>query len=259
MELVPKVYFLPLDQIRPDPDQPRKEFDAQSIKDLAGSLKEHGQLTPINVRPGENGTYIIVAGERRWRAAPLAGLETLMCLVDTQERTGANVRVLALVENCQREDLKPMELAHAYRAAMEEGKWTGKELAKQLSKSPALVAMTLALLDLPEDLQAKVADGSLSAAAAYELSKLHNEREQREAAEEIIEGEMSRDEARAAVDARRGKAKKKIARYTEKLPAKGWTVTVTAPRTKPLTEAEVVDVLSSYLASVREKAREEAA
>lgn len=258
MQLVPKVYYLPLTDILPDPNQPRKEFEA--LDDLAGSLKEHGLMTPITVRPSGDGKYWIVAGERRYRAAQLAGQETIACIVDDQKRSDTEITIRQLVENCQREALRPLEMAVSYESLMAATGWTAKQLAAKLSVSQSAVTMTLALLSLPEDIKAKVADGSLSAASAYQLSTLHNDREQREMAARIIEENLSRDEVRDAIQERKGKAKpKKAAKFEDKLGPKGWTLAIIVQRTKPLSEDEVLDVVSAWLSGKREKAREEAA
>ena len=146
-------------QIRPNPNQPRKEFDEVRLEELALSIKEHGIVQPIIVRKVDDG-YEIVAGERRWRAAQLVGLTKVPALV--REFTEAERMEIALIENLQREDLNPLEEAEAYRTLLESFGLTQEALAKKLGRSRSQVANTLRLLQLPEQVQDEIRAGRLT-------------------------------------------------------------------------------------------------
>lgn len=148
-----------VEKVRPNPHQPRKEFDAERMEELAASIREHGVVQPIVVRPGGDG-YELVAGERRWRAARLAGLERIPALV--REFSDAESMEIALVENLQREDLNPLEEAEAYKALMEKCQLTQEQLASRVGKSRSQVANTLRLLQLGPVAAGEVRAGRLS-------------------------------------------------------------------------------------------------
>lgn len=150
---------LALSAIQPNPEQPRKEFDAVRLEELAASIKEHGVVQPIVVRPRGEG-YEIVAGERRWRAAALAGLEKVPALV--REFSEAEAMEIALIENLQREDLNALEEAEAYRTVMETFQLTQEAVAQRLGRSRSQVANTLRLLQLQPEVREEVRAGRLS-------------------------------------------------------------------------------------------------
>ena len=183
------VIQLPLQKVEPNPLQPRKEFDPESLQALADSLTEHGMIQPLTVRAAENGYYQIIAGERRWRAARLAGLEEVPVLVI--EADDRKVMELALVENLQREDLNPMEEAQGFRTLMEEYGLTQEETAKRVGKSRSAVANALRLLSLDERIASLVRDGTLSPGHARALLSLKSERLQQQAAQRIISLQLS--------------------------------------------------------------------
>ena len=184
LDRVKGAVLIPVDQLEPDPDQPRKEFDADGLARLAGSLKERGQLVPIQVRWDTN-RWVIVAGERRWRAARLASMEKLKC-VEVEGELSADDRVrLQLIENCVREDLKPVEQARAFEALMLHGRLTQQELADQLHVSQGTVSRALALLRLPEDIQEQVDAGVIPAQAGYQIAKTADPTERAVMAEEV--------------------------------------------------------------------------
>jgi ParB family chromosome partitioning protein len=151
---------LHVDLVAPNPDQPRKRFDEEALQALADSVKERGVLQPVLVRPRPGGSYELVAGERRWRAARLAGLETLPALV--QQRDDARSLEDALIENMAREDLNPIEAARAVAALVEELGLTREEVGRRVGRSRVAVSNLLRLLDLPDEALALVEDGSLS-------------------------------------------------------------------------------------------------
>ena len=152
----------PIGSISPNPSQPRQDFDHEQLEDLASSIREHGILQPLLVRPDQSGGYELIAGERRWRAAGLAGVDVVPIVV--QEDAGEDEEgslTLALVENVQRSDLNPIELATAFAQLADSG-WTQQRIATQVGKSRASVANLVRLLQLPDSVQALVAGGSLS-------------------------------------------------------------------------------------------------
>jgi ParB family chromosome partitioning protein len=151
---------LAVELVAPNPDQPRKRFDEEALQALAESVKERGVVQPILVRPRPGGTYELVAGERRWRAAKLAGLETLPALV--QQRDDAQSLEVALIENMAREDLNPIEAARAVAALVEELGLTREEVGRRVGRSRVAVSNLLRLLDLPDEALALVEDGSLT-------------------------------------------------------------------------------------------------
>ncbi len=151
---------LPVEIIRPNERQPRRRFDDESLARLAESLQERGVLQPVIVRPRPGGTYELVAGERRWRAARLAGLETIPALV--RPRDDAEVLELALIENMAREDLNPVEEARACAALVEELGLTREEVGRRVGRSRVAVSNLLRLLDLPEEALALLEGGTLS-------------------------------------------------------------------------------------------------
>ena len=146
--------------IERDPQQPRTTFDDERLAELAESLKRHGQLQPIRVRrSGVVGRYIVVAGERRWRAAMLAGLATIQAVVIAERTDIDRVREEQVVENLQRADLSPIESAHAYRALLDRWQCSQAELGRRLGVSTATLSRTLALLQAPEETQARISAG----------------------------------------------------------------------------------------------------
>ena len=178
------VTTLPLREIEPDPDQPRKRFDESALAELAASIQENGLLQPIAVRPKPLGAgYLIIAGERRWRAARLAGLDEVPALI--KDVTDEQAAALALIENLQREDLDPIEVAEGCRQLIEKYGLTQETAAKRLGKSRSAVTNSLRLLNLPDDVRAKVSDGSLSAGHAKALLGLPDAARIRQAAGEI--------------------------------------------------------------------------
>lgn len=152
---------LPLTKIEPNPNQPRKVFAQAALDELAESIRLHGIITPITVRPGDkDGYYQIIAGERRWRAARQAGLEKIPAMV--LQAKESEVMELALIENLQRQDLNPIEEAEGYDLLMRQFGLTQEEVAQRVVKSRPAVANALRLLALPEEVRAMVAEGKLS-------------------------------------------------------------------------------------------------
>jgi ParB family chromosome partitioning protein len=142
-----------LDMITPNPEQPRRHFDKVSLEELASSIREHGVLTPLVVRPLGGGRFALIAGERRWRAAGLAGLHEVPVVVRHDAEDKAVQLELALVENLQREDLDPIEAAQGYRRLVEGHGYTQEQVARKVGKTRTTVANALRLLRLPEGVQ----------------------------------------------------------------------------------------------------------
>lgn len=178
------VSTLPLREIEPDKDQPRKEFDEQALSELADSIARHGLLQPIAVRAAAGGAYKIIAGERRWRAARLAGLSEVPVVI--KDVTDAEAMELALIENLQREDLDPVEEAMGYRQLMERCELTQEQTAQKIGKSRSAIANSLRLLNLPEDVLAFLKEGKLSTGHAKVLLGLPDAALQSQAAEAVV-------------------------------------------------------------------------
>jgi ParB family transcriptional regulator, chromosome partitioning protein len=151
---------LPVDLISPNPNQPRRRFDEETLTALAGSLGERGVLQPVLVRPKAGGTYELVAGERRWRAARIAGLESIPALV--RPRADAEALELALIENMAREDLNPIEEARACAALVEELGLTREEVGRRVGRGRVAVTNLMRLLDLPDEVIELLEQGQLS-------------------------------------------------------------------------------------------------
>lgn len=195
-----------IDRIVPDPDQPRREFDEDDLARLAESLRTKGQLQPIRVRWDEGrGAYVVIMGERRWRAARMAGMAELSCIVHEGDLAADDRLGLQLVENALRSDLKPVEQAHAYRRLMDSRSWSARQLASELAISPATVSRALALLELPTSVQEQVEQGALAAHTAYEVSKLADPEEQAVVAQAAVDQKLTRHEVDDLVRAVRAK------------------------------------------------------
>lgn len=178
------VSTLPLREIEPDKDQPRKDFDEQALSELADSIARHGLLQPIAVRAAAGGAYKIIAGERRWRAARLAGLSEVPVVI--KDVTDAEAMELALIENLQREDLDPVEEAMGYRQLMERCELTQEQTAQKIGKSRSTIANSLRLLNLPDDVLAFLKEGKLSTGHAKVLLGLPDAALQTKAAEAVV-------------------------------------------------------------------------
>lgn len=175
---------LPLRDIEPDKSQPRKAFDEDSLAALAGSIAKHGLLQPIAVRPAPAGGWRIIAGERRWRAARMAGLTEVPVVI--REVSDEQAMELALIENLQREDLDPIEEAMGYQQLMERCNFTQEEAAKRLSRSRSAVANSLRLLNLPDEVIEMVRQGQLSTGHAKVILSLEGEELQTQAAKQVV-------------------------------------------------------------------------
>lgn len=189
----PNLRHIVLDAIEPNPNQPRKKFPAESLEELADSIRAHGLLQPIIVTPlarfGAPVRYQLVAGERRWRAAQLAGLRTVPALV--QETRKNESLELALIENLQREDLNPIEAAAAFQRLAQEFGLKHEEIAQRTGKDRATITNLLRLLRLPPEVQQLLAEGKLSAGHAKALLALDSAQDQRRLATYVVERGLS--------------------------------------------------------------------
>ena len=181
--------LLPIYKVEPNPDQPRQDFDEEELRALADSIEIHGVIQPLTVREVAGGYYQIIAGERRWRAARMAGLDEVPVVVI--EADDKKAMELALIENLQRQDLNPVEEALGYQSLMREYGLTQEEAASRVGKSRSAVANSLRLLGLSELVLEKVRMGTLTAGHARAVLQLKSEKKQLEATQKIIALGMS--------------------------------------------------------------------
>ena len=161
---------MPLNKISANPNQPRKNFDEQALKELSDSIRKHGVIMPIVVNDNKDGTYMIIAGERRFRATKLAGLNSIPVVI--RNYSAREIKEISLIENLQREDLNPIEAATAMKQLMVDYKLTQDELAERIGKSRPAIANTLRLLNLCPEVIELVAEGQLSAGHARTIVPL---------------------------------------------------------------------------------------
>ena len=180
--------YLPISQVENCAGQPRKQFDPDALADLADSIREHGIIQPLTVRKLQSGYYQIIAGERRWRAARMAGLDQVPAIVI--EADDRKAMELAMIENLQREDLNPIEEAEGYRQLMEQYNLTQEETAQRVGKSRSVVANALRLLNLCPPVRAMVEDGRLSNGHARTILPL-SPALQEKAADAILKSDLS--------------------------------------------------------------------
>ncbi|MDE6899261.1 MAG: ParB/RepB/Spo0J family partition protein [Lawsonibacter sp.] len=190
---------LPISQVEPGLNQPRKRFEQGALDDLAESIRVHGIIQPLTVRRLATGYYQIIAGERRWRAAKAAGLQEVPAVII--EADDRKVMELGLIENLQREDLNPAEEARGYRTLMEEYGLTQEQVAQQMGKSRPAITNTLRLLALPDEVMQLLEEGTLSAGHARALLSLPSPGLQREAAKRVAEEQLSVRQTEALVKA----------------------------------------------------------
>ena len=190
-----RIETLPLREIEPDPGQPRKTFDDETLAELSASIAEHGLLQPIAVRPKPSGGYLIVAGERRWRASRMAGLTEVPVIV--KDVTDEQAMELALVENLQREDLDPVEEAAGIRELMTRCDLTQEQAARKLGKSRSALANSLRLLGLPETVLELLKSGFITIGHAKVALGLPTPELQEEAAQMIADNQLNVRQAEA--------------------------------------------------------------
>ena len=187
---------LPLQKVEPNPDQPRRDFNEEELQALADSIGEHGILQPLTVREmPHSGYYQIIAGERRWRAARMAGLTEVPALVI--EADDRQAMELALIENLQRQDLNPVEEAQGYHSLLEDYGLTQEEAARRVGKSRPAVANALRLLNLEADILEQIRSGALSPGHARAILSLKDGKKRQEAAQKIVSLDLSVRQAEA--------------------------------------------------------------
>lgn len=201
-----KVLDVPIEQVEPRPDQPRRAFADKGLEELAVSIREKGVLSPILVRRRGDG-YSLIAGERRWRAAQRAGLKTLPVMVE--EADDDEAYEMALIENIQREDLNPLEEADAFQSLMSRRDWTQEELGEHLGKDRSTVANSMRLLKLPTSVREAVGNGALAMGHARALVSLSSEEDIERAAREVIAKRLSVRKAEALVRSLKKKPEEK--------------------------------------------------
>lgn len=183
-----------LDKIKPNPFQPRRTFDDEKLSELATSIKEHGVIQAVVVTPsGKEDQYLLVAGERRCRAARIAGLTSVPAVVKSFDKS--TMLEIALIENLQREDLNPVEEARAYRKLMQEYNYTQEELSKRIGRSRPSIANSLRLMSLPESILNSLIIGELTPGQVRPLLSIDDKEAQQALAEKIIEEKLSAREA----------------------------------------------------------------
>lgn len=180
-----------ISEIEPNRDQPRKEFDSEALSELADSISQHGVLQPLLLRPLLTGGYRIVAGERRWRAARMAGLTEVPAII--REMSDAEEMLFALIENLQREDLTPLEEARGYRTLIEAQDFTQEEVSKAVGKSRPAITNALRLLNLPEDIQGMLERGEITAGHARTLLSFKSQEDMRLGAQKAKDGASVRE------------------------------------------------------------------
>jgi ParB/RepB/Spo0J family partition protein len=195
------VRIVPVDRIEPNPEQPRLVFEQAALDELAASIREHGVLQPILVRPLGPNTYQIVAGERRWRASRQAGLETIPALIeDIDDDTALEI---AIIENLQREDLTPLDEAAMYDRMVHEHGYSIRKLADKLGKDKGYLENRLRLADAPPEIRELVSLRKDSLSHAYELMKVDDPKKRRRLAEQVARGELTLIKLRDKIEGRR--------------------------------------------------------
>lgn len=202
------VQYIDINDIKPNRNQPRKNFDAEGIRELAESIKEHGIIQPLIVRKSDTG-YELVAGERRWRAARDADISKVPCIV--REFTDEENALIAIIENMQREDLDPIEEAEGLETMMKEYGLTQEEVSRSVGKSRPYITNSLRLLKLPQDIKEKISEGLISAGHARALLAVKTKALQEQICQKIVRDGLSvRETEKLVKDG--GKAKRKVAK-----------------------------------------------
>jgi ParB/RepB/Spo0J family partition protein len=198
------VRIVQVDHIEPNPEQPRMVFEPEALNELAASIREHGVLQPILVRPLGPNTYQIVAGERRWRASRLAGLETIPALIE--EIDDDTALEIAIIENLQREDLTPLDEAAMYDRMVHEHGYSIRKLADKLGKDKGYLENRLRLADAPPEIRELVSLRKDSLSHAYELMKVEDPKKRRRLAEQVARGELTLIKLRDKIEGRKTRA-----------------------------------------------------
>jgi ParB/RepB/Spo0J family partition protein len=195
------VRVIPVDRIDPNPEQPRLVFNQETLDELTASIREHGVLQPILVRPREGNRYQLIAGERRWRASKQAGLESIPALIeDIDDDTALEI---SIIENLQREDISPLDEAAMYDRMVRDHGYSIRKLADKLGKDKGYVENRLRLADAPEDVRALVSLRKDTLSHAYELMKVDDPKKRRKLADQVARGELTLIKLRDRIEGRR--------------------------------------------------------
>jgi ParB/RepB/Spo0J family partition protein len=195
------VRILPLERIEPNPEQPRLAFNQETLEELSASIREHGVLQPILVRPIGQNQYQLIAGERRWRASKLAGLETIPALIE--EIDDDTALEISIIENLQREDISPLDEAAMYDRMVTQHGYSIRKLADKLGKDKGYVENRLRLADAPDDVRALVSVRKDTLSHAYELMKVEDPKKRRKLADQVVRGELTLIKLRERIEGRR--------------------------------------------------------
>lgn len=198
-----RVKMISLSLIDPNKDQPRKKFDEEALKELADSIKIHGVLQPILV-VNRDGRYLIVAGERRWRASKLAGIKEIPCIVE--DFTNSEIKEISIIENLQRKDLSPIEEAKAIKELIDEFGWTQEVVAERLGKSRPAISNTLRILSLEPEVIEMIENGKLSAGHAKSLVVVTDKDAQIRLAKQVCEKKLTVRDLEQAVKSKKPKS-----------------------------------------------------
>lgn len=195
------VRIIPLDRIEPNPEQPRLAFNEESLQELSASVREHGILQPILVRPLDGGRYQLIAGERRWRASKLAGLESIPALIeDIDDDTALEI---AIIENLQREDISPLDEAAMYDRMVHEHGYSIRKLADKLGKDKGYLENRLRLADAPVEVRELVSLRKDTLSHAYELMKVEDPKKRKRLADQVAAGQLTLIKLREKIEGRR--------------------------------------------------------
>ncbi len=198
------VRHVPVNRIEPNPDQPRMTFEQSALDELSASIKEHGILQPVLIRPfGDAGHYQLIAGERRWRAAKAAGLDSIPAMIE--EIDDDTALEIAIIENLQREDLSPLEEATMYDRMVKDHGYSIRRLAQKLGKDKGYLENRLRLADAPEEIRELVSLRKDTLSHAYELMKVEDPKKRRRLAAQVASGELSLVKLRQKIEGRRAR------------------------------------------------------
>jgi len=193
--------FVPISRIEPNPDQPRKDFDEKAMAELADSIREKGIIQPIIVERKESGGFVIIAGERRYRAAKMIGLEEVPVII---KNYGQDERLeIALIENIQRSDLNPIEEAEAYQKLIEMHNYTQEQVAKKVGKQRTTIANALRILKLPDEIKKQISEGIITPGHARAILSLEDIIDQKELTQLIINEKLSVRDAEKLAEKKR--------------------------------------------------------
>ncbi|MFH0751417.1 MAG: ParB/RepB/Spo0J family partition protein [Chloroflexota bacterium] len=259
------VRHVPIDRIVPNPENPRLLFEESALEELASSIREHGVLQPILVRPAGRDQYQLVAGERRWRAARRAGLLTIPALVEELDDDAA--MEIAIIENLQREDLSPLEEATMYEKMVTQHGYSIRKLAQKLGKDKGYLENRLRLADAPEEIRALVSVRKDTLSHAYELMKVQDPRKRKRLAAQVASGQLSLLKLRERIE---GRPRRAVEPDAEVEGVAGWPAvdeeTLPSPAAIPLgddalliAKAQFAEALGEFLAVLRSAEFAEAA